>query len=218
MAKANRRHSRRNPSGTFADMQRKSDHLESGMRAFEAGKISGKALLKRAAESVVAKSRVSRMLRLDPKFEIENDAAFNERLFKFLRSSRAREPFSFAILDLDFLKQLNTMQGYAAADRAIALFAKGVSGIAKKNGGFAGRFGGDELKIFVPKEPFVLAEALKGLLAGMRESGLSFSAGVTSSDRLGGLSSKKQVEVLNQRANTALNASKGKGRARVSFF
>ncbi|MCX6798933.1 MAG: GGDEF domain-containing protein [Candidatus Diapherotrites archaeon] len=212
-----KRRFRRNPAGAFAKMVKASSKLEEAQLFSRRVSGGGKTLLKAAMESALAKAAVRRQLLLDAKFNIENDAAFNERLFRFVRSAKARRPFSFAILDLDNLRLLNKAGGYAAADRAIALFAEKASGIAKKHGGFAGRFGGDELKILVPKEPRFLADSLNKALAEMIKNGASFSGGITSSEGLSGLPLQQVVERLNEKANVALNASKRK-KARMSFF
>lgn len=216
MAQHSQRKVRRNPIGAFADMQRASERLGKGMHAFEKRQLSGKALLGRAIKSALAKQRVRQLLVLDAKFNIENDAAFNERLFHFLRSPKAKRPFSFAFLDLDYLGKLNK-KSYESADRAIALFAKKVSSVAKKHGGFCGRFGGDELKMVVPKGSKVLEAELNRILGEMKTSKLSFSGGIASSSGLKTGSVQETVNALNDVADKAVKASKKAGRARVKI-
>lgn len=210
-----RRIARRNPQGAFAGMQTAASRLELGTGNFSKRKLSGRALLGLAAKSAVAKMQVRNMLLLDPKFNIQNDAAFNRNLFRFLRSRKSKAPFSFAIVDLDNLKQLNSTKGYAAADKAIALLVEKISGIAKRHNGFAGRFGGDEFKICIPGKAPLLAKELNLALAEMKRKRLTFSGGIAGSADLAGLSPNPRVEKLNRVANIALNESKRLGRARV---
>jgi len=210
-----KRVARRNPLGAWKQMMRASARLEKTNEAFREGNASGKRVLAAAMRSAIAKQQVRKLLVLDAKFSIENNAAFNERMFGFLRSRKAKKPFSFAIVDLDFLKQLNN-ESYAQADNAIAIFAEHIARIAKKHSGFAGRFGGDELKIFVPKQPSVLASELDTIRKEMNALGLSFSGGASGLQNTMGFSPQAIVERLNKVANRALLKSKNTGRNKIT--
>ena len=138
--------------------------------------------LHRAFENVMARHRLSRLAIMDSKFRIFNDRAFNEKFFRFLKSSVSRrQRFCFAIADFDNLKHLNATRGYAVADHGLKIFTEGLAKIARKFGGVAGRFGGDEVKLFARCSPSQLKTEMNRLISEMRSHGFSFSVGIGSS-------------------------------------
>ncbi len=218
MVFSKRRAVKRNPRGAWREMIATEEALHKASEQFYKGKGSGRVLIGKAMQSAIAKRRLNRLLLLDAKFNIESDSAFNERFFHFLRSPKAKKPFSFAIVDFDNLKHLNTKKGYAAADKLLSMFVKEISKVAKKNDGFAARFGGDELKILIPKGVRTLSGDLKAALAVLQNNGVSFSAGVTGSSKIANLPSlKNKVITLNLAANRAVNKSKRAGKATVTI-
>jgi diguanylate cyclase (GGDEF)-like protein len=208
------RTARRDPHAALRALER----AES--RVYDARKSGGGQLIADAFRAVVARQRVREMLVLDPKLEIENDARFNERLFAFLRSRRnSRNSFSFAIVDLDFLKEINDKKGHDVGDGALGLLAEKLSRIAKKSKGFAGRFGGDEFKVLVPKGGQKLKADLNVALREMKKSGISFSAGIADSTAVQKAATAQQkVKALNDKADKATYRSKRNGRSRVTVF
>lgn len=211
------RAARRNPLSAYDEMRAANRRfLEERNRFYRESRSGGK-LIGNAMESALANQRLRQQLVFDPKFGIENDAAFNERLFRFLRSPNSKKPFSFAIVDLDNLKQLNDLQGHDAGDKALSKLAAELNANAGKHNGFACRFGGDEFKILVPKDKVVLSNALKSALQEMRNKGFSFSAGICSSSSVARLSSAQaMVEKLNLLSDKALNIGKKSGKGRIT--
>ncbi len=211
-----KRAGRRNPMGAWREMINAGMRLNSGLQKFRKGKLPERKVLGKAMGFALAKARVRQMLVLDPKFKIENDAAFNERLFGFLRGKNSAKPFSLAIIDLDFLKRLNK-KSYEKADNAIAILSAQMNQIAKRHKGFAGRFGGDELKIFLPAKKEILAAELNIARKKMNKKGFSFSGGVHG---LENCNHPEQIVVasLNSGANKALRKSKTTGKNKIRIF
>ncbi|MFA4855308.1 MAG: diguanylate cyclase [archaeon] len=214
-----RRVGRRDPQRTFAEMQSALSALQrdaSSSGVLRRTRLSQGGLVRSTFLAALAKARVRQMLLLDAKFHIEDDAVFNERLYRFLRSRKAKAPFSFAMVDMDFLHKLNRELGQHGADKKLELLVEKISGIAKRHRGFAGRCGGDEFKIFVPRRSSLLVAELRGALAELRAERISFSCGVAGSKGLKGLLPPQFVERLNEKVDAALINSKRLGRARVT--
>lgn len=172
-----------------------------------------------AGRLVVARARLRLLAQLDAKFNIMNNMAFIEGVFKFLRSPKSKNPFAFATIDMDHLRKINKNHGHDYADLAIDYYIQLVSEAAKKCGGFAGRVGGDELRIFAPVGAEKLKLELNIALANLKKYGLSFSAGIVKSNSLGKrLNEQKKFEALCSLSDKAAYKSKAAGRARVTIW
>jgi diguanylate cyclase (GGDEF)-like protein len=218
----------RNP---HAALKRATEAHENFFSAFEStinarGRAEYKNALRNALaasfESVMARHRLHQLAAMDPKFPIENDAAFNERVFRFLREKSARQRnFSFAIVDLDFLRRLNKKKGgYAKGDAGLLAVTNAVVRIARKHNGFVGKFGGDEFKVLIPKPSQVLMKELQKALAEVRTKGFSFSGGVADARtaKIGVNSIQELRERIDRLANIALKVSKNTGKSRITVF
>ncbi|HTG34644.1 MAG TPA: diguanylate cyclase [Thermoanaerobaculia bacterium] len=70
-----------------------------------------------------------------------------------------RQSIAFVLLDLDFFKRLNDTHGHLAGDLCLQSVAGLLAAAARRNGGLAARYGGEELAVLLPG--LSLAGALK---------------------------------------------------------
>lgn len=124
-------------------------------------------------------------------FRDDLTGAFNRRhLDEVLRTTldRAgidREPFVFALVDLDNFKQLNDRLGHAAGDEALVRFVATAQAILRSSDCFA-RLGGDEFALLLPRTTYDTGvQIVERLRAVVHEASipagasiLTFSAGV----------------------------------------
>ena len=125
---------------------------------------------------------------------------------------------SLFLLDIDFFKQINDLNGHASGDAALVLLADHIKELVSKNGGMAGRWGGDEFigLINLPaKEAYsVLLDMCDEIREDSEKEVCSFtvSVGVTPVYRAMTLSE------LCENADIALYESKQNGRNTVTVF
>jgi len=229
-----RRKHTRNPIHAFEQLERASDSMANATADFRMARGragTGGKLLNAVYRSALAKSLTKRMLLFDPKFEVLNDRAFNELLFKTIRRANPKSGFSFAMIDVDFLRQINNTKGHAAGDRALKIIVDTFNRVFGRYKAHAfGRFGGDEFKFFVPVRGELLKKALEIVQEKVRkiDPEISFSAGVVDSEsfdwtvRTESMNLKVQrtrdlIEQMNQEADIACYASK-KSRGKVTLY
>ena len=136
------------------------------------------------------------------------------------RCVRSAEPLSLVLIDLDHFKAVNDRHGHAVGDAVLREFAQALrEGLRETDG--AGRWGGEEFLLVLPRMPAGAAAAfvdrLRGVVSGrsldasVPELRVSFSAGV--SECLVG----EVVQDAIARADRALYEAKdaGRGRTRV---
>lgn len=139
------------------------------------------------------------------------------------RAQRENRTVVVALIDLDYFKQINDHYGHLAGDEALRWFASAVE-TAIRSYDHAGRYGGEEFLLVLPRVP---RESFEQRLAKLHDSisnlhvcprGTSFtlncSMGATIFDPSDGLVS---VETLLALVDQALYASKSAGRNRVTF-
>jgi len=161
------------------------------------------------------------LAQLDPVTRLYNRAFFDERVqILFDEAAKAKRPLAIALADLDHFKRVNDTYGHAIGDRALGLAGSLVRGTS--GGGFAARYGGEELVVVVPgvraEEMAKRAEATRAKLAAspiaVPEERLSFK--ITASF---GVSAYPEhcdgVEGLLDGADKAMYAAKQGGRNRV---
>ncbi|MDD5148184.1 MAG: GGDEF domain-containing protein [Candidatus ainarchaeum sp.] len=226
---------RRNPIAAANSLRRAEEEFSSAMqrigrrgvnpynyRADRSGIDQRKAnlgALVAAGRLAATRSKLSRLALLDAKFNIANNAAFTEMFYVFLRSRKAKRPFCFATIDMDNMRRINETLGHDKADAVIGFYVQQVSGAAKKCGGFVGRVGGDELRIFAPVNARELKLALTEALGRLKGRNISFSAGVVASESVKMLlSEQKKFEALCGYSDKATYASKKAGRAQVTIW
>jgi diguanylate cyclase (GGDEF)-like protein len=139
------------------------------------------------------------------------------------RAQRENRTVVVALIDLDYFKHINDNYGHLAGDDALRWFASAVE-TAIRSYDYAGRYGGEEFLLVLPKVP---RESAEQRLASLHDSisnlhvcarGTSFtlncSMGATVFDPSDGLTS---VECLLALVDQALYAAKSDGRNRVIF-
>ncbi len=123
-----------------------------------------------------------------------------------------------AMLDLDYLRTINSRCGHLAGDRAIRAVADELAVLAATHGA-AGRFGGEEFCLVLPDFDGRMVEVqLEAILKRLRriefreapDVRISFSAGVAVHPEHG-----TTVDTLLSAADTALYDAKAAGRSRV---
>jgi diguanylate cyclase (GGDEF)-like protein len=151
---------------------------------------------------------------------------FNRRSFleiastEFDRYLRYGAKFSFAILDVDNLKNINDTYGHPAGDHSIQLLTETITA-EKRSSDTSGRLAGDEFGIILPntsaeKAREVLSRIQISLTDTIVESlnkqqfQVSFSAGVANIDE-----SDKSFDDLYRRADMALLTAKQLGGNRI---
>lgn len=135
------------------------------------------------------------------------------------RMRRTTAPFSVALADLDSFKPINDRYGHAVGDEVLTLLAATLRG-ALRGQDAVGRWGGDEILIFLPETPLAgaieVAEKIRHRLAGSTlkvdeaELRLTLSLGVAEA-RPG-----EAIGEVIRRADQALYRAKLDGRDRVA--
>jgi diguanylate cyclase (GGDEF)-like protein len=164
------------------------------------------------------------LAQLDPVTRLYNRAFFDEQVHSlFNDAAKAKKSLTVALADLDHFKRVNDTYGHAIGDRALGLAGLLVRGMS--TGGFAARYGGEELVVVVPgvsaEEMAGRAEATRAKLAAspipVPEEGLSFK--ITTSFGVAAYPEHcAGVEELIDGADKALYAAKLGGRNRVCIF
>ena len=144
-------------------------------------------------------------------------------VFELLKAEQARclrssEPLSVVLIDLDHFKAINDCHGHAVGDAVLCGFAQALrEGLRETDG--AGRWGGEEFLLVLPRMPASAAAALVDRLRGMVSERLldptvpalrlSFSAGVSECN------GSEVVQDVIARADNALYEAKNAGRGRT---
>ncbi len=164
------------------------------------------------------------LAQLDVVTRLYNRAFFDEQIRHHFNEARSgKKNLAMALADLDHFKRVNDTYGHTIGDRALGLAGSLINGMA--GGGFAARYGGEELAVVVPgitaEEMAKRAEAARVELAdspiAVPEEGLGFK--ITTSF---GVSAYPEhcdsVESLIESTDKALYAAKESGRNRVCIF
>jgi diguanylate cyclase len=166
-----------------------------------------------------ALNRIQDLATLDDLTGLANRRRARELLLtEVTRVDRVVQPFSVALLDLDFFKQLNDRFGHAGGDQILCCFSE-VARASVRGVDTVARWGGEEFLILMPEadaaHAFDAIERLReriAVLSVTSEQGdmqFTFSAGVAS-HRLG-----QSVDDTIARADRALYDAKATGRNRV---
>ncbi|HEY2788496.1 MAG TPA: sensor domain-containing diguanylate cyclase [Gaiellales bacterium] len=156
--------------------------------------------------------RVRRLADQDALTGLANPRTFRRRLAAGLRAAtRAQEPVSILVIDIDDFKLLNDSRGHAHGDRVLRTCARLLRRHARE-ADTAGRLGGDELALAARDTGAAQAAVLSArLLAAFRREGIGVSIGVATSPTHG-----HTAEELINAADTALLDAKGRGKHRFS--
>ena len=154
----------------------------------------------------------------DPKTGLYHSERIREEVAAQVAAAGPDGRLAVAMLDLDFLRTINSRCGHLAGDRAIRGVADELAVLAATHGA-AGRFGGEEFCVVLPGFDGRMAQVqLEAILKRLQriefreapDLRVSFSAGVAVHPDHG-----DSVDTLLSAADTALYDAKAAGRARV---
>jgi len=161
---------------------------------------------------------LARLAQTDGLTGLPDRRSFTERAVAMISMSRRyQEPLAMVVLDVDFMKTINTEHGEDAGDRALALFGSCIS-TQMRLGDLAGRIGGEEFAVLMARTD---AEGPRAFDKRMRDAlrhrtiaelgfEIDFSAG-WSRLRHG----DRNIDDLMRRSETALYEAKHAGRGRL---
>jgi diguanylate cyclase (GGDEF)-like protein len=112
----------------------------------------------------IVKARVANLLRFvrqrklletlagrDGLTEIPNRRSFDHALAQEIgRSERSNQPFSLALLDIDYFKEFNDQYGHARGDEALKSVARALSEALRRPADLVARYGGEEFALVLP--------------------------------------------------------------------
>jgi diguanylate cyclase (GGDEF)-like protein len=158
----------------------------------------------------------------DPLTGLQNRRSlFELGRIEFSRAQRMQRPFCCMMLDLDHFKQINDNYGHPLGDQVIQEFAKRCKSAVREID-LLGRYGGEELLIFLPETDsetaMLVAERLRASVerTPMKVSGeelnVTVSIGVSRKDE-----NTLELETLIARADQAMYIAKHKGRNIVAI-
>jgi diguanylate cyclase (GGDEF)-like protein len=147
--------------------------------------------------------------RTDPLTGLPNRRVWDEDLARELaRARRHGGTLCLAMLDLDRFKAFNDHHGHQAGDRLLAAAAAAWRPALRATDTLA-RYGGEEFAILLPHSDHDAARTVVERLLGSVPLGQTASAGIAQWD------GHEPAEALLARADAALYAAKGAGRARA---
>jgi diguanylate cyclase len=117
----------------------------------DANKDLQSTVAERTAELEAANQELSQLARRDALTGLSNRLAANERLLhEFHRMMRNQEQYAVLMMDIDFFKKVNDTYGHATGDAVLTHVANQIQTSLRKTD-FAGRVGGEEFLIILPK-------------------------------------------------------------------
>lgn len=139
------------------------------------------------------------------------------------RAARTRQPFSVAILDIDFFKMLNDRLGHLAGDQILKKVGELLRNSIRQ-GDLVGRYGGEEFLILLPgadiPKATIAAERMRKNIEQFGKSSASYLRGNTLTISVGVAEltlEKENFEGLIARADKALYRAKELGRNQVQI-
>jgi diguanylate cyclase (GGDEF)-like protein len=160
---------------------------------------------------------VERQAVTDPMTGLFNRRYFEEQLSKEIdRFQRFGHPFSFIIVDLDFLKKINDSKGHHVGDAAI-IHTGNVVRRSVREIDTVGRFGGEEFVVLLPETDLKWAKMVaERICAAIREKGVEGAGIVTGSVGVATFPhDSDQKDKLFELADQALFLAKHRGRNQV---
>lgn len=150
----------------------------------------------------------------DPKTGLYNARFFGERGAEIVR--RGRGLTSLAMIDLDYLREVNNAHGHLAGDAVVTAIAK-VIGASARATDMPARFGGEEFALLMPATPLDAAIGVaERVRLAVEETGVATEGVVVHATVSIGVSSGPgSLEDLIRRADRALYRAKNAGRNRV---
>lgn len=167
--------------------------------------------------------QMEEMAKIDSLTQLFNRRTFQDQLeIVYEQSVLENNTFSVILFDIDFFKNVNDTYGHLVGDHIIEAVAEITKHYAEHNKGFAGRYGGEEFVMVIPKKN---KEQIYGIIATMHEEiksksvvvgdheiFIDVSIGITRYPEFG-----KSAEDLVNRADTAMYYAKNHGRGRIQL-
>jgi diguanylate cyclase (GGDEF)-like protein/PAS domain S-box-containing protein len=176
-------------------------------------------------ERVRLEEQLAALARFDALTGIANRRAFDETLaVEWARASRAGEPVSLLLLDVDHFKSFNDTYGHPAGDACLRLVAQAVAGACGRAGDFVARYGGEEFVVLLPRTSLegatAVGERVRTAIEGMAHPHrgnqpvgvVTVSVGIATVDPT---MADSDLGAPVQRADEALYLAKRNGRNRV---
>jgi diguanylate cyclase (GGDEF)-like protein len=164
--------------------------------------------------------RIEELAELD-----ELTGAFNRRCImrvlgeEVSRGQRMGSPCSIALIDLDFFKRINDAFGHPTGDEVLRTFAITMFANIRTIDRF-GRYGGEEFLLILPdtaeQSAARILDRLRAIVAELDWSAFSPGMQVTISAGLATLRQNETSDTFLARADSALYASKARGRNRIT--
>ncbi|HLZ05533.1 MAG TPA: GGDEF domain-containing protein [Bradyrhizobium sp.] len=184
------------------------------------GSTLRKTLYRRSVELKEAYRRIEELAELD-----ELTGSFNRRSImrileeELVRTQRSDAPCSIALIDLDFFKRINDAYGHPTGDEVLRTFAITTFANIRTIDRF-GRYGGEEFLLVLPDTSedaaFRMLDRLRAIIAELDWSAFSPGMRVTISAGVATLRGGETSDNFLARADSALYASKARGRNRIT--
>jgi diguanylate cyclase (GGDEF)-like protein/PAS domain S-box-containing protein len=160
-----------------------------------------------------------RMVMSDALTGVQNRRAFDQTLRgEWRRCTRAAEPLTVMMIDIDDFKRFNDTFGHLVGDEALCAVARAVSGSLQRAGDVLARFGGEEFALVLPgishDGAAVVAQRLLEAVRAVtvrQAAGWQLSVSVGSATWTAGHPAAKALELLGE-ADEALYAAKRAGK------
>ncbi|WP_026623109.1 diguanylate cyclase (GGDEF)-like protein [Ensifer sp. WSM1721] len=177
---------------------------------------TGMAILGVMVKEIIDEARASS--ELDALSGLCNRRGFADRVAPLLQDGGDDGPGTLILTDLDRFKLVNDTYGHHAGDEVIRQFSRVLRELMPSRA-VAGRLGGEEFAVFLPRigpaDARVLAHGMRAAIASTRINGLPEIAAVTASFGVAVVAAEEPLEMAMQRADKALYAAKAGGRNRV---
>ncbi len=164
--------------------------------------------------------RIEELAELD-----ELTGSFNRRSImrmleeEIVRAKRGNAACSVALIDLDFFKRINDAHGHPTGDEVLRTFAITMFANIRAIDRF-GRYGGEEFLLVMPDTgedaAFTMLDRLRAIVAELDWSAFSPGMRVTLSAGVATLRQNETSDNFLARADSALYASKARGRNRIT--
>ncbi|OHV83945.1 GGDEF domain-containing protein [Ensifer sp. LCM 4579] len=177
---------------------------------------AGVAMLGVMVKEIIDEARASS--ELDPLSGLCNRRGFLERAVPLLHDGGDDGPGALILADLDRFKLVNDTYGHHAGDEVIRQFGRVLLDLMPGQA-VAGRLGGEEFAVFLPRvslaDARVLAHGMRAALASRGIEGLPETVAVTASFGVAAIAAEELLEMAMRRVDKALYAAKTGGRNRV---
>lgn len=131
-----------------------------------------KARIRNLLECVRQRKHFEQQAKLDALTEIPNRRWFDEMLeAEWNRSLRSGLPLGLGMIDIDYFKQYNDLNGHLKGDWVLREIALAIAGRMRRGGDFTARYGGEEFAFILPntdaKGGYIQAEAIREAIAAL---------------------------------------------------